>query len=195
MKLVECTSCGSLKDVLSAIDCTIYHYINKRYNSLVYNVECCNDDRLYRDLLRYRRILANRLYDDTYPCLDISLSHIITQASLLALPDDCGRCSDCDAEILPSTTSTSTTTTTTTSTTTTTTAYPIFCSRYRIQVKQGIPVADVTYDFTYFPCIDRAPRITGQITPDQVIDLCCSPGSIVIDPVFDVILLNSICIP
>lgn len=195
MKLIECTTCGSLEEVQSAIDCTLVYHINKKYNALVYNLDCCFDDRLYRDLLRYKRILQNRLYDAVYPCSDIAVDKIVTQAALLALPDDCNRCTDCDIDILSSTTTTTSTSTTTTSTTTTTTSYPSNCSRYRLQVNPEVPVMDDYYSYSYTPCIDRAPIVTGLIKPTEVIDFCCVPGSIVIDPVFNIILINSICIP
>lgn len=194
MKLIECTTCGSLEELQSAIDCAILYNVNKKYNALVYNLDCCVDDSTLRDVIRYKRILRNRLYDAAYPCATISVDNIVTQAALIALPDDCSRCKDCEAEILPSTTSTTTTTTTSTTTTSTTTQYPSNCSRYRVSGDPNAPF-EATYNLTYFPCGDRIPLVTISIVSTDIVDLCCVPDTITVDPFFTVTLLNSICIP
>jgi len=196
MKLTNCTTCGSLEELLSDIDCTIIYNASKKYNSIAYNLGICLNSRLLRDLLRYKRILNNRLYDATYPCSSIPVNKIINQASFIVREEDCSRCKECDIEVLESTTTTSTTTSTTTTTTsTTTTSYPSNCSRYRVGVFPEIPFS-ATFNLTYSPCgIDRPTPVTITINTKEVIDLCCVPDSISVDSLFSVILLNEICIP
>lgn len=195
MKLTNCTTCGTLEELLSDIDCTIIYNATKKYNSIVYNLEACLNSRLLRDLLRYKRILNNRLYDATYPCSSIAVDKIITQASLIVREEDCSRCKECDIEVLPSTTSTTTTTTTSTTTSTTTTSYPVYCSRYRVTGNPEAPF-DADYNLTYLPCGgDRPNPVTIVINSQETIDLCCVPDTISVDNYFTVILLNEICIP
>ena len=195
MRLTNCTTCGTLEELLSDIDCTIVYNAVKKYNSIAYNLGVCLNSRLLRDLLRYKRILNNRLYDATYPCSSISVDKIITQASFIVREEDCSRCKECDIDVLPSTTSTTSTTTTSTTTSTTTTSYPVYCSRYRVAGNPQAPF-DADYNLTYLPCgIDRPNPITIVINSQETIDLCCVPDTISVDNYFTVTLLNEICIP
>lgn len=197
MKLTHCTNCDSLEKLLESIECTLVYLIKRKYYSLIYNVNYCEDS--YKDLLRYRRIIEKRIYNSTYPCVSVKISTIIEQAKKLVIDEDCSRCAECDIEIpatVYSTTTTSTTSTSTTSTTSSTTSTTQVisnCSRYRVAGNPEAPfVRD--YSLTYAGCKNGEP-LTIMINSLQTIDLCCRPGTIVVDPFFTVTMINSICIP
>lgn len=118
---VECTYCNSLESLSERLDCSILDMALNKYSSVVHNTQSYFDQILMNDLVRYRRILNRRLYNNQYPCCTINLEDIITKATLLSYSDNCNKCQDC-FPLLPGTTSTTTTTTSSTTTTTTTSA-------------------------------------------------------------------------
>ena len=90
-----CTYCSDLNKVLSQIDCTLRNMIKNKYNVLSYNVTLSFNDRMYRDLIRYKRIITNRLFNPTYPSKLASVDVILTKASLLIDKNKCSVCPEC----------------------------------------------------------------------------------------------------
>lgn len=101
----DCTNCGSLYDILSDIDCTIYDLTRNIWNSLIYNIRTFQDEQLMKDLIRYKRVVRNRLTNPSYPSTEFTAQQIIGKVKLLAYYSDCSKCVDCFSPLTTTTTS------------------------------------------------------------------------------------------
>lgn len=105
-QLEQCTDCGSLKNLYDQVQCSIYQLIKSKWIGVTYNTDAYFDDIQYSTLLRLKRILFNRLYDQKYPEDCITNQQIITIASkLLYKYNECPIC-PCEDFSEPTTTTT-----------------------------------------------------------------------------------------
>lgn len=81
------------KDLLDRIECSVLFMIKKKQAILVYNLEDSFDEDRYKDLLRYKRVINNRIYDCNYPCSSIDSPTLIEKVNQLAFRE--GNCSQC----------------------------------------------------------------------------------------------------
>ena len=91
-----CSNCGSLREVYDSIECTIVDLIKRKFTNLHYNTSLSFNQGLYNDLVRYKRVVGNRLYNPSYPCSSIDYQDIITQVKLRAYKNgECSQCTTC----------------------------------------------------------------------------------------------------
>lgn len=120
----ECQSCSSFDSLLKSIDCTILDMSKNKYYSLIYNSELYFDESLFKQLLRYKRILNNRIVKPKYGNPKVDAQDLIGYVKRLIYKENCSLCQDCFPELSTTTTTLqpgSTTTYTSTSTSTSTT--------------------------------------------------------------------------
>jgi hypothetical protein len=109
--IVGCSNCGSLKSLYNEIECTLIDLINRKWVNLQYNTSLSFNQSLYNDLVRYKRVVYNRLYNPKYPSISIDVQDIITQVKLRVYKSgDCDVCTSCFPPI-PNSSSTSSSTT------------------------------------------------------------------------------------
>lgn len=115
-KLTECTNCNELSTLYNKLECTILYLAQNKWQTLAYNTSAYFDQKLFNKLVRYKRIVGERMHNCTYPAPDIKTADIINQAALIAFRDgNCSQCESCFPEL--ETNSSSSTTSSTTSTT------------------------------------------------------------------------------
>lgn len=112
-----CTSCGSLKEIYNEVECTLIDLIRKKWTNAQYNTSLSFNQRLYKDLVRYKRVVYNRMFNPSYPASCIDVQDVITQARLRAYKGGgCSQCSSCFPPDESSTSSTSSSTSTSSTT-------------------------------------------------------------------------------
>lgn len=94
-QLKKCTTCATLANAYSQVDCSIYQLIKNKWTNQSYNVDLYFDSAQYKMLLRLKRILWSRMYNQSYPanCFDsqdiISLATKNTYNPSRCLPCPC----------------------------------------------------------------------------------------------------------
>lgn len=95
--LVKCESCNDLSILYKKIECSILYMIQRKHAIQKYNLEDNLNQEKWDDLVRYKRIIGNRIYDCSYPSDCIKTSSIIEKASQLAFKEDnCSQCELCN---------------------------------------------------------------------------------------------------
>jgi hypothetical protein len=121
-QIVQCDNCDALKKAYDKVECTILELMRNKLSNISYNVSLYYDQALVNKLVRYKRVITNRLYNPKYPCSQISTQDLVTLAVTTAyMGPDCSSCPKCFPPIPTTTTTTSTTSTSTTTSTTSTT--------------------------------------------------------------------------
>lgn len=100
----ECTTCGSLEELVKYIDCTIAEMAKNRYYSVIYNIVLPFDSRKFKKLLRYKRILQRRLTISNYPDYRFNVQDLIFNIKRLVLLEDCSQCATCFPTLTTTTT-------------------------------------------------------------------------------------------
>jgi hypothetical protein len=96
-QLTQCTDCSTLQTLYSQVQCSIYQLIKNKWLGHVYNTdELYFDDVQYSTLLRLKRIIYKRLYNQKYPEDCITNQQIITLASKVLYKYN--SCPDCPCE-------------------------------------------------------------------------------------------------
>lgn len=81
--LQGCSNCSSLKSLLEQIDSSLCKRITNKWYQEIYAADTYFNKDVYRDLMRYKRILERRVVEGTYPCKDIDSQDIISKITLL----------------------------------------------------------------------------------------------------------------
>lgn len=76
-----CNNCNNLKQLITEIDTKLYKSINDKFYNDIYNTENKFNAYQYKKLLRYKRVILNRIYNPTYP-ESVDVQDIITQITL-----------------------------------------------------------------------------------------------------------------
>lgn len=162
----ECYDCPDLQEVLNDIDCTLLDLTKNKYNSIIYGVELCFDEYLYKSLLNYKRIVTGRLYNVNYPCGVYNSNELLSKVRLLTYKTNCSRCPECE-EII---------------TTTTTLPSPTgSCVTYTIP-QYGTMLSPLRL-FNYITCEGVIMEgTTGGGTPEQ--EICAVEGSLTLGASF-----------
>src|SRR4051812_31680608 len=66
-QILTCTNCQSLQQLLCQIDESLYQRIRNKWYSVIYNADTYFNSSVYKDLLRYKRIVQGRIYNPSYP--------------------------------------------------------------------------------------------------------------------------------
>lgn len=77
-----CNNCNNLKQLLGEIDTKLYKNINSKYYNDIYNTDNVFNAYQYKKLLRYKRVILNRVYNPSY-AYPIDTQDIITQITLI----------------------------------------------------------------------------------------------------------------
>ena len=105
-QIEQCTDCGSLINLYNQVQCSIYQLIKSKWIGVTYNTDAYFDDVQYSTLLRLKRILFKRLYNQKYPEDCITNQQIIAIGTrLLYKYNDCPKC-PCEDFSDPTTTTT-----------------------------------------------------------------------------------------
>ena len=106
-QIVQCTNCDALKEAYDKVVCTILELTRNNYNNISYNTSLYFDQELLNKLIRYERVISNRIYNPKYPCSGIDTQDIVKLAITTAYKSsECSFCEKC----FPTLTTTTTTT-------------------------------------------------------------------------------------
>jgi hypothetical protein len=125
-QIKTCSDCQQLTDLLKKLDLKLWEIAKKDWDQKKYNLDKTPTPDV-QELLIYKRILQNRIYNADYPCSDFSsqdmFKRLISKIASFSFKCLCFR----QPPAVSTTTTTSTTNTTSSTTTTTTTAAtPLF---------------------------------------------------------------------
>lgn len=109
-QLKQCTDCDSLLSLYNKVVCSIYQLIKNKWIGHTYNSDLYFDADLYGTLIRFKRVLYKRLFNQEYPSECFSNQDIITTVNkLLYKQNDCQKCPCEDfSEFITSSTTTTT---------------------------------------------------------------------------------------
>ena len=141
-KLKKCTTCSALQNVYNQVDCSIYQLIKNKWTNHSYAVDLYFDSTQYHTLLRLKRIIGKRLFNQNYPSGCFETQDIISLATKLTYnPTNCLPCPCLDwTTFIPSSSTSSTSTSTLTPLT--------LCYNYTVYKV----VADEEATLTYITC-------------------------------------------
>lgn len=113
-KLKKCTTCATLLSIYNQVDCSIYQLIKNKWTNHAYAVDLYFDSVQYHILLRLKRIVGKRLYNQDYPAGCFDSQDIIALATKLTYnPNKCLPCPCLDwSTFIPSSSTSSTSTST-----------------------------------------------------------------------------------
>lgn len=112
----NCTECGQIPNLLTAIDCKITMEADKIYQNIRFMLNEPIDTCLIKDLLHYKRILTFRYANNEYASLVFPLERIISRVrSLTTGVENCSKPKSMATptiDMLPTSSTTTTTITT-----------------------------------------------------------------------------------
>lgn len=94
----QCKNCNSLIELQKKLKCTILFLVNRKLNGRRFNINAPIDQKQFRDLQVYDRIIKKKLINHTYPCAGIDNQDIVTKLSAIVQEDECSQCEDCFPE-------------------------------------------------------------------------------------------------
>ena len=98
--LVKCDNCDGLKTLYAKVECSILYMMHRKHAINIYNLGDIFDETRYKNLIKYKRILEKKMFDNTYPSTKILTSQLIARISELAFKDEnCSSCEDCFPEL------------------------------------------------------------------------------------------------
>lgn len=151
-QLKQCTDCGSLLSLYNKVICSIFQLIKEKWIAKTYNTDYCFNDCLYSKLLRLKRILYKRLYNQKYPSDSYSNQDIISLVTRSLYKQN--ECPNCPCEDF--------------------TNFIADCKCYSLTNLHG-PLG-VTILFTYKDCTGAT--IDSGVDPQQTINVCALENSI-----------------
>jgi hypothetical protein len=154
--IVQCNNCDALKKAYNKVECTILDLIRNRFSNISYNTTLYYNRALMSRLVRYRRVIYNRLYNPHYPCKAIETQDIIKLAITHAyMGPDCSFCPQCFPAMEPTTTTTTTTQPPTTTTTSTSTTSTSTSTTTTTSTSSSTTTTTTTTEPTYRYCVGR----------------------------------------
>lgn len=154
-QLKQCTDCDSLLSLYNKVICSIYQLIKEKWTSVSYNTGESFNSHLYGKLLRIKRILYKRLYNQSYPDCKYSNQDIISITSKLLYKAN--NCLKCPCEDF--------------------TNFISICKCYNVANLSG--PSGVTVSFTYKDC--NGALAESGVGPGSSINVCAEEGSVVSD--------------